>query len=261
MKKNFLLALSLYLSICGIAAADTDNPAMATVNGVDITRDEVTLFIAKQGKPVPPQMALQEMINVELLVQAARNDKLLDDKTLQLELKRNESALIASYYLQQQLAKMDISEQQLRQRYQQEYLDAQKTTEYNASHILVKTEQEAKDVIKQLDQGANFPELAKTLSIGPSGKEGGALGWFKDGDMVPSFFTATTQLKPGHYSKQPVQTQFGWHIIFLNETRAIEPPAFETVSKQLSTAIAAESINNQLNALRDKASIKFNQAQ
>ncbi len=237
--------------------AETDNPVLATVNGVDITDAEVKHFISKQSKAVPPAIALQEMINVELLKQAARNENQLSNESLQLELKRNESALIAAHYLQQHLRNLEITEAALKQRYQKDYVESSQTAEYNANHILVKTDTEARDVIKQLDDGAKFTDLAKSLSIGPSGKDGGALGWFKQGDMVAPFSQATMQLKAGEYSKQPVKTQFGWHIIFLNDIRTTQPPAFESVRQQLTTAIAADSISKKLQTLRDKAFIKF----
>jgi peptidyl-prolyl cis-trans isomerase C len=122
----------------------------------------------------------------------------------------------------------------------------------------VESEAEARELIKQLDQGADFSQLAKEKSTGPSGKNGGALGWFQVGDMVAAFSEAATKLKPGKYSNDPVQTQFGWHIILLNETRKTEPPAFDSVKEQLSTAIAAESIRNMVKALHEKSTVEFN---
>jgi len=257
MLTRSLILIALCFALINPAWSDTSNPVLATVNGVDISEQEVKHFISKQSKPVPVALALQEMINVELLKQAARNENQLSNETLQMELKRNESALIAAHYLQQHLRNLEITEAALKQRYQKDYVESAQTVEYNANHILVKTDTEARDVIKQLDQGANFTELAKSLSIGPSGKDGGALGWFKQGDMVAPFSEATTKLSAGKYSKQPVKTQFGWHVIFLNDIRTTQPPTFESVRQQLSTGIAADSISQKLQALRDKAFIKF----
>ncbi len=255
-----LLQLIIFMALAPffmLSHAESSNPVLARVNGVDITENEVKHFISKQVKSIPAQVALQEMINVELLAQAARNENLMKDETLQLEIKRTTSALIASHYLQEHLRKLEISEQALKQRYEKEYLNKPQNVEYNANHILVKSETEAQDIIKQLQGGAEFAELAKSLSIGPSGKDGGALGWFKSTDMVAPFSQATMKLKAGEYSTEPVKTQFGWHVIFLNDIRTIEPEPFEAVKKQLSTAIAAESISNKLKVLRDKAFIKL----
>ena len=249
----------LILPVPGLSADEkSDNPVLARVNGVAISVDEVRHFIQSQEGQLAPDRALQEMINVELVVQAARNEGLMNDDILQLEIKRNTSGLIASHYLQTFLSRLEISEEDLKARYQKDYVQGSQELEYNANHILLETETEARDVIKQLDQGAVFSELAKTLSTGPSGKNGGALGWFKSGDMVAPFSEAATQLKAGEYSKQPVQTQFGWHVILLNETRQQPIPEFESVRQKLSTAIAADSISAKIRALQEAAKIDFN---
>lgn len=252
---GFLIAITASIAHAESSLANKDNPVLVTVNGVDITQAEVQHFIGKQNNVISVQKALQELINVELLSQAARNENMMRDETLQLELRRNKSALIASYYLQQQLNKLEISDEDLNARYKKEYLDSKQAKEYNANHILVETEQEAKDIIQQLDKDADFEELARSKSIGPSGKEGGALGWFKQGDMVAPFSQAAMLLEPGHYSVAPVKTQFGWHVIYLNDVRTPNPPTFESVRKSLSTAIAAESISEKLKELHDKAFI------
>lgn len=258
INKTLLFISLLCLSLPSIAEqADTENKILVSVNGVPITQKEVQHFTSKLGKPVPVQRALQEMINVELLVQAAKNEGAMKDPGLALELKRTQSALIASHYLQQHLASITITEEALKSRYEQQYKQADKATEYNANHILVKTETEAKDIIQMLDKGDDFAELAKSHSTGPSGKKGGALGWFQSGSMVAPFSQATMKLSSGQYSKNPVKTQFGWHIILLNDTRVPAPPPFESVRKQLSTAISAESISNKLKALHDAAKLEI----
>ena len=260
MNNRTLLLSTLVLTYSVFSFAENTSVAatsIATINGVNITDAEVKHFISKLQKPVPAERALQEMINVELLVQAAKNDGVMKDENLLLEIKRNISGLIASHYLQQHLVKMDITLDDLRARYNKEYLGIKREKEYNANHILVKTEDEAKDVIQQLDNGAVFTELAKSLSTGPSGKNGGALGWFKSADMVAPFSSAARSLAKGEYSKQPVKTQFGWQIINLNNIRDIEPPSFESVSKKLSSAIAAEKISHIMKTLHDSATIVF----
>lgn len=235
-----------------------ENPVLARVNGVDISMLQVMHFIERQQKQVTPQQAVMEMVNVELLVQAAKNEGLMEDEALALEIQSNTQGLIASHYLNTYLNKLEISEEQLVKRYKQEYESDTQGLEYNANHILVETEEEAKSLIQQLDKGGNFEALAKEKSTGPSGPGGGALGWFKSGDMVAPFFEAASQLKPGAHSAEPVQTQFGWHVILLNETRQIQPPAFETVKDQLSNALAAESIRSMLKALHEKSTVEFN---
>lgn len=263
--KQFLVALTVLLSLAQLPAqadeaqVENQNPVMATVNGVPITADEVRHFLSKQSQPLAPEDAMRELINVELLNQAAKNEKLLENPTLQLEIKRLTSAVIASTYLQNHLNELEITDEQVEARYQKEYVDGDQASEYNANHILVKTEDEAKDIIKKLDDGGDFAELAKELSTGPSGKSGGALGWFKSEDMVTPFSEATMQLEKGQHSKTPVQTQFGWHVIKLNDTRKSEPPALDDVRKSLATGIAADSLKAKLEELHDAAKIEFPQ--
>ncbi len=260
MKKHiipFCLSLLFFPFIVLADSADPEPTLLVTVNGVGITDTEVQHFISKQAKPIPGEAAIQEMINVELLVQAAKNENMMADESLVLEIKRTTSGLIASHYLQQLLRSLEITEQDLEDRYKKEYQDGEQATEYNANHILLETEAEALDVIKQLDEGASFDELAKNLSTGPSGKDGGALGWFKQGDMVAAFSTATTQLSKGQHTKVPVKTQFGWHVILLNETRTTQPPEFDSVQQQLSRGIASDTIRNKVGALHKAATIEF----
>jgi len=261
--KKLILCSALLLTAITAANADnkTESKTLATVNGVAITAQDVKHFTSKLTQPVPQDRAIQEMINVELLSQAAKKEGLLDDEALKLELKRVTTGLIASHYLQNALLNLDINIDTLKQRYNKEYAGEVSGMEYNANHILLKTEQEAKDIIKQLDDGAVFTELAKKLSTGPSGKNGGALGWFKDGEMVEPFAAAAKTLKAGEYSKQPVKTQFGWHVIKLNETRPITPPSFESVQQKITTQIAAEEINKIMKKLHDNAKIELSSDQ
>jgi peptidyl-prolyl cis-trans isomerase C len=261
MKKLFLYAALLLISFNASSADNKpENKILATVNGTPITGQEVQHFTSKLSQPVGQARALQEMINVELLSQAAKKEGMLDDEAFKLELKRVTTGLIASHYLQQTLLKLDISEQDLKKRYEEEYVNNKTGLEYNANHILLKTQQEAEDIIKQLNEGADFAELAKKHSTGPSGSKGGALGWFKAGDMVETFSKAAQALKPGEYTRHPIETEFGWHVIKLNETRPIAPPAFESVQQNLATAIAAEEINRVMKSLHDSADIIINKA-
>lgn len=255
MKHPILLGLLLSLPLPLLAEQSPDT-VIATVNEVEISEIEVRHFLSRQTKPVKKETAIQEMINVELLTQAAKSEGFTDKPFLKLELKRTENALIASMYLQQILKDMKISDEVLQERYKKEVLDTNKgATEFNANHILVKTEQEALDIISRLDNGEGFTDLAKLLSTGPSGKNGGELGWFKSTDMVPPFSKAAQQLKPETYTQKPVKTQFGWHVILLNDQRETPPPTFESMKKDLRTLVAAEGIRNKISELRSAAKV------
>jgi len=249
------LALGLTLPCSGLTAED--DVVLARVNGTPITRAEVRSLMARQKQPVDEEQALQELINVELLYQQARKNGIDKDPAVQLEIKRTTEGLLASSYLKRYLEKLKIDEAALKARYEQEIkqsFSGQK--EFKARHILLDSKEAAEDIIRQLDQGADFTELAKKHSTGPSGKNGGDLGWFKPEQMVKAFSDAAIQLKPGSYSKTPVKTQFGWHVILLEDTRPVEPPAFEAVRQQLTTRMTAEALRKHMEELRQQAKIE-----
>jgi len=238
-------------------AKGSDNPLFVTINGVDFTENEVKHFISQMTDVEDPQEAMREMINVELVNQAAKKENLLKDETLQMEIRRTTSALVASTYLQKFMANLQITDEQIEARYRAKYVDGRGTKEFNANHILVETEEEAKAIIQKLGEGTNFEALAKAFSTGPSGKKGGALGWFKKKDMVAPFSAATAELEVGKYSKKPVQTQFGWHVILLNDTRIPDVPELDSVRNNLTNAIATEQFRKKLEDLQKAATIKF----
>ena len=169
--KLLLSTLALTYSVFSFAdKAPSEVTSIATVNGVTITQSEVKYFMSKLKTQVPLERVIQEMINVELLVQAAKNKGMMKDESLELEIKRSVSGIIASHYLQQQLLEMDITLEDLKARYKKEYVDGNQAKELNANHILLKTEDEAKDVIQKLDSGSDFTELAKSFPLAPAVK-------------------------------------------------------------------------------------------
>ncbi len=248
-------ALSLGLPIPAWSAGDTE--VMARVNGDPITRAELQSFLEQQPQPVPEPMALDELINIKLLYQQAKKEGVDKDPKVQLEVKRATEGVIASNYLKKYLASQKIDEAALKMRYEEEARKmASDNKEYKARHILLKNKEDAEQVIRELEQGADFAELAKQKSIGPSAKNGGDLGWFGPGQMIQPFFDATTRLQPGNYSKEPVQTQFGWHVILLEDTRPVQPPSFESVRPQLSAQMASEALRKHMEELRQQAKIE-----
>ena len=131
------------------------------------------------------------------------------------------------------------------------------TSEYQARHILVQTPELAADLISQLDAGADFAELAKAHSIDATAAEGGDLGWFAPGQMVPTFSEAVTVLEPGAYTPEPVATQFGWHVIQLMGTRPIEPPPLADVRPLIEEILQARQLRAYMDALRADARVEF----
>ena len=131
------------------------------------------------------------------------------------------------------------------------------TTEQRASHILLETEEEAREVITKLNDGADFAELAKESSTGPSAPKGGDLGYFSAGQMVPEFSAATDKLQPGEYTKAPTQTQFGWHVIKVEDRREVTQPAFAELENQLREELAREAVEAIMGDLRAAANVEI----
>ena len=132
----------------------------------------------------------------------------------------------------------------------------EKVEEIHARHILVPDEAKAKEIIKKLDGGAEFKDLAKESSDGPTAANGGDLGYFAKSEMVPEFAEAAFALQPGTYTKEPVKTQFGWHVIKVEEKRQRPEPQFEAVKPQLEAQIRREKLNTMLEQWQKEASIK-----
>jgi peptidyl-prolyl cis-trans isomerase C len=148
-----------------------------------------------------------------------------------------------------------VSEEAVQAAYDAEFASQEAGTEYNASHILVETEDAAKDIVEALKGGADFAAMARDKSTGPSGPGGGSLGWFGTGAMVPEFENAVVALEVGAVS-EPVKTQFGWHVIKLNETRLIDVPELEDVREQMEQKAREDAVTAQIEALVAQADLE-----
>jgi len=232
-----LLASGLCLAQDQAPAADAAvlpaNVTIATVNGVAYPLDVFRMFFMErlqeaQGEndPAFQQQAFNEFMTMVVAAQEAQKRKLQDspDVTAALEVQRLK--VLSNAALADMARGIQVTDDELKKAYDEVKKNATRT-EYKARHILVKDEAEAKKVIKELDKGADFGELAKKKSEGPTGKNGGDLDWFNADQMVKPFAEAVAKMKAGTYTKEPVQTQFGWHVINLQETRTAEPPKFE----------------------------------
>lgn len=255
-----LQGLALAAALAGahvptIAAAET----LATVNGQTITPVLVEAYAKrrpKEGGEVSQEVLVGELVAQELLVQEALKQGLEKDEKLQAELEVMRRGLLAGRAVQSYLAAHPISDEALQKEYEV-LAPRMSTTEFKARHILVKTEDEAKAIIKELDGGADFAELAKSKSTGPSGKSGGDLGWFAANQMVKPFADAVAVMEKGKYSAQPVQTQFGWHVILLEDSRTTPAPALDDIRDQLTEFLQQRATQEWLNELRAKAKIEL----
>src|SRR5436309_13847487 len=241
----FLAALAA-LAACqpksGVTTADT-SPPVATVDGSPISRDFYEFYIkgitSKSSSELTPQqreLALDNLIRARLVAEEAAKEGLdkSSDTASMLELSRLNvlQQVVSDRYLKDRKA----SEQELRAEYETQ-LGSQPKQEYHARHILVATEPFAEKIVTRLGKGEKFDELAKRESMDPSKSNGGDLGGFTADRMVPEVSGAVMGLKPGEYTHKPVQTQFGWHVIQLLDTRELTPPPFEQVRQRLEQIV------------------------
>lgn len=215
-----------------VTIADPDaDPVVTIVNGVKVKRSEVFQFInnlpPNMRQQVPPEdlfpLAQEQILSGKVVEIKAEKANLEESEEVAKRLEEAKKQIVRAVYLEQEMEKR-LTEKRVKAAYD-EYIKAQgEVKETKARHILVDSEEKAKDMIKKLDAGEDFEKLAKEHSKGPSGARGGDLGYFAEADMVPEFSKAAFDTKVGEYTKTPVKTRFGWHVIKI-EDRRIRPPA------------------------------------
>ena len=244
------------------AALPPGSTVVARVNGAELRLSDVEA--AQQALPPEAQklplaqiypMLLQRLIDGMLVAEAGRKEHLDQDPEVVRRLKMFQDRLIQQAYVEQ-LLKSAESEDQLKAAYQKYIQDKPAREEVHARHILVKTEAEAQSVIDQLNKGADFATLAKKFSTDPGAASGGDLGYFSRDDMVPAFSAAAFALQPGQYTKTPVKTEFGWHVILVVDRRVKPPPTFDQARAEISRTLARDVIEAKIKALRGDAKIE-----
>lgn len=260
----FLVAkIILTLSITAASAKDLNNIVAAKVNDHIISAQDVlnvinTLPQNIKKKPLPEiyPRVVNELINQYLITKQAYNEKLdLDQKVINL-VKKSQDKILAKYWLNNYI-KNETKEEKIKTFYNNYLKSFQKYKEANASHILVKNNEEARAIIKKINNKSKFSELAKTYSTGPSGKNGGNLGWFGPGQMVKEFEQATFSLEKGEISQEPVKTKFGFHIIKLNDIRDAKPKKLDEIKQNIIDKITKISLSNLENKIRNNQKIKI----
>jgi peptidyl-prolyl cis-trans isomerase C len=250
-------------------AADTatnikmGNPTVALVNGHEIKRSDVFEFIESlpdQVRQMPIQtlfpLALEQVVNNHVINNKADNAKLETDPQVEQLLKEAKSQIVRNVYIDRQIEEA-ITDGKVKEAYDKLVSDIGDVQEVRARHILVETKETAVDIISQLDSGSDFVELAKTNSTGPSAERGGDLGYFAEKEMVPEFSSAAFQINKGEYSKEPVQTQFGWHIILVEDKRVRPAPNLEDVKPQLVQQLRQEILSDLLEGWHQEAKIEL----
>lgn len=244
------------------AAAVDPNAVVATVNGQPITEADITLAegdLGAQFGRLPPEQrraaALSSIIEIRLMAAQAVTEGL--DKAPEFQ---RQMAFLTQRALHGELVDKDvagkITDEEIRARYDKEIAAQTPVNEVHARHILVKTKEEADAIIKKLDGGEDFQKLANENTTDPSGKtSGGDLGFFGPGQMVPEFEKAAFALEIGAYTKEPVQSQFGWHVIKVEDKRTQQPPAFEAVKEQVKSLVLREKYVELVKKVRGEAKI------
>jgi len=273
MKKYGFLMISLAaaLALCACqpkGAASTGSAAsasspVAVVNGEPISRELFDFYIKQvTGGRTPSDLtadqrsrALESLIRAQVVAEQAKKDGELDDPDTQDLLALSRLNVLEQAVSAQYLKTRVPTDEQLHAEYDRQVANMPHT-EYRARHILVSSEPFAELIIKQLEKGANFAQLAEQDSIDSSKSNGGELGWFTSDHMVKPFADAIESLKPGEFTHTPIHTQYGWHIIQLEDERPFTPPAFSSVQQRLVQIVEAQEFTDYVNGLVKQAKIQ-----
>lgn len=255
------LLFSALLSVPAIAAEKAKGNAFATVNGIAIPQSTADAFIAEQksqGAQDSPELknaVKEELVRRELLTQEAKKKGLDKRPAIAAQAELARQAIYIRAYIQDFVKTNPISEAQLKSDY--ETIKTQLGgTEYKTRHILVEKEDDAKAIIVNLKKGAKFEELAKQSKDPGSKENGGDLGWSSAASYVKPFSEALAKLEKGKYTEAPVKTDFGYHVIMLEDSRPLTPPVFDTIKPQLAQRAQQVQIEKLVNDLRSKAKVE-----
>jgi peptidyl-prolyl cis-trans isomerase C len=260
-----VLAISLYasapLGAQSMTPAAPKDMVAATVNGQPIMESDIQEFyknLAPQYKQVPFEQLrsqlIERMIDQTIVANAARKEGYHKRPDVQRRLATASQGVLNDVYISEKI-KAAVSDAKVKDQYQKSIALEAKTEEVRARHILMKTKAEAMAVIADIKRGADFAAVAKAKSTGPSGRNGGDLGYFGFKQMVPPFSKAAFALKPGEYTTEPVKTQFGWHVIKVEDRRVAGSQNYEQASQKIRQDLSQQAYKDTLAGLRAKAKI------
>lgn len=243
-------------------ATAAPDPVIATVDNKPIHMSDVQIAGANlpaQMQQLPPQqlfpLLVNQLIDRQALLVAAQTAKLQDNPQVAEAMQDAANEKLENAYIQEKVAPQ-VTDAAIAAAYKADYAGKPGPEQVEARHILVKTQAEAQSIIEQLNHGANFAKLAQKYSIDPGAANGGELGWFAQNQMVPAFANAAFALKPGQYTKTPVQSQFGWHVILCEGKRTAPTPSLADVKDQISQDLADNAIKSVLADARSKVTIQ-----
>ena len=232
--------------------------AVASVNGTYISKKtletlEKEISERSQGQKFPQEQLLEELIQRELLIQQAKDKKLDNSPEVVERLTTIKNSLLSQAALQDYLKNNPVSEEEIKSEYDLQM--SKMNEEFKARHILVKTEDEAKKLIAELEKGADFATLAKKHSQDQA--PGGDLGWFTADRMVPEFSQAVVLLTNGQFTKTPVKTQFGYHVILREDSKKLTPPPLESIKEQFRPYLQRQKAQKFIEGLRSSAKVEI----
>ena len=266
--KTIMTALLLLLAFAAHAEdqkGDELDKIILTINGESITISDMLSYASlRDGAPLAEDpvaaqnQILNEMLTTIMLSQEAGRLGLEKETSTMRTLKFMRMNVLRDALIERMMNDLSVSEEELKKAYAENY-PVEPEVRYLVRHILVDDAAKAQEIISQLDKGEEFEGLARELSTGPSGPEGGSLGWISPEIVVPAFGEAMLKLEKAQYTKAPVETEFGWHVILLEDVQEVErdePPVFETVRPVLEQQIKAVKVQSEIQQLRETMKIE-----
>lgn len=268
-KENIALSVLVICYALLLQGCNNDSPsnslnaengdAYASINGIAISKQEFDQFAQAKRASQPDvnfsdKAIIDEMVATEILRQEAIKQNINQRTEIKEQIKIQENNILINALLTEKFASLSFTDDELKAEYDR-LTNSSDASEYKARHILLQSENDAVNIINELKSGADFIELAKQKSQGPSAPDGGDLGWFNATTMVPEFAHTVQNMEKGSYSSTPVQTQFGWHVILLEDTRMVEQPSFEDVKQEIQRTLTRKAIEDYVDELQSSSTI------
>lgn len=245
------------------AATEEQDPVVARVDDKVVRQSDVVRAYSRlpaQFQQVPINVLyaqiVEQLVDGELLAEAGRADKLQDSEDVKKQVAEFEKVAVQRAYMDQ-IVDAEMSDEKVRETYDRTVAKTEGPLQVRASHILVESEEEAKEILKALEKDGDFAKLARERSTGPSGPRGGDLGYFVRSQMVQPFSDAAFALEPGAVSPDPVKTEFGWHVIKVVDKRRQPPPSFEESRASIEEQLTRDIIAAHMTKLRADAKIEM----
>ncbi len=242
----------------GDYAGIEDGEIVARINGSPLYEENLLVVKDNLGAEVPEGRLVSRMVELRLLANKAREQGLDGDARTRARIQNAIDNQLANAYLSHFVAELEISEDDLRDAYGDVEAEYAEDIQHRARHILVESEETARDILAQLEEGASFEELAGEHSTDPgSAEEGGDLGWFNLDQMVAPFAEKVASLESGETAAEPVETRFGWHVVRLEDTRQTPAPSFEDLRPELEDHVRRQQVNDMIAELRAEANVEI----